>query len=62
MTDKLAHFVSQAPFNPMQVDDLTPEQEKFYMASQWKMMWWRLRKHRLAVWSGAILFVLYASI
>ena len=62
MTDKLAHFVSQAPFNPMQVDDLTPEQEKFYMASQWKMMWWRLRKHRLAVWSGAILFLLYASI
>ena len=62
MTDKLAHFVSQAPFNPMQVDELTPEQEKFYMASQWKMMWWRLRKHRLAVWSGAILFALYASI
>ena len=62
MTDKLAHFVSQAPFNPMKVDELTPEQEKFYMASQWKMMWWRLRKHRLAVWSGAILFVLYASI
>ena len=62
MTDKLAHFVSQAPFNPMQVDELTPEQEKFYMASQWKMMWWRLRKHRLAVWSGAILFLLYASI
>ena len=62
MTDKLAHFVSQAPFNPMQVDELTPEQEKFYMASQWKMMWWRLRKHRLAVWSGVILFVLYASI
>ena len=62
MTDKLAHFVSQEPFNPMKVDELTPEQEKFYMASQWKMMWWRLRKHRLAVWSGAILFVLYASI
>ena len=62
MTDKLAHFVSQEPFNPMKVDDLTPEQEKFYMASQWKMMWWRLRKHRLAVWSGAVLFVLYASI
>ena len=62
MTDKLAHFVSQEPFNPMKVDELTPEQEKFYMASQWKMMWWRLRKHRLAVWSGAILFLLYASI
>ena len=62
MTDKLAHFVSQEPFNPMKVDELTPEQEKFYMASQWKMMWWRLRKHRLAIWSGAILIVLYASI
>ena len=26
------------------------------------MMWWRFRRHRLAVWSGAIVLALYASI
>ena len=62
MTEKLAHFVSQEPFHPMEAEELTPEQEQFYLASQWKMMWWRLRRHRLAVWSGAILIILYASI
>ncbi len=62
MTEKLNHYVSQAPFNPMEVEELTPEQEKFYLASQWKMMWWRLRRHKLAVWSGIILLTLYVSI
>ena len=32
------------------------------MASQWRMMWWKLRRHRLAVISGAVLGVLYLSI
>lgn len=62
MTDKLTHFVSQEPFNPLAAEELTPEQEKFYMASQWRMMWWRLLRHKLAVWSGAILILLYVSI
>lgn len=62
MTEKLTHFVSQLPFNPMETEELTPEQETFFFASQWKMMWWRLKRHKLAVWSGVILFILYASI
>jgi len=62
MSEKLEHFVSQEPFNPLEAEELTPEQEKFYLASQWKMMWWRLRRHKLAVWSGAILIALYVSI
>jgi peptide/nickel transport system permease protein len=62
MTERNAHFVSQAPFDPYRIEALTPEQERFYLASQWKMMWWRLRRHRLAVISGAVLAVLYVSI
>ncbi len=58
----MAHFVSREPFDPYRTVALTPQQERFYLASQWKMMWWRLRRHRLAVISGAILAVLYASI
>ena len=62
MSDKLAHFVTSEPFDPYEVEALTPEQERFYLASQWRMMWWRLKRHKLAVYSGAILFVLYFSI
>ncbi|MBI1208211.1 MAG: ABC transporter permease subunit [Azospirillum sp.] len=60
--DRLAHTVSAAPFDPHVVDALTPEQERYYQASQWMMMWWRFRRHRVAVLSGAILLLLYASI
>jgi peptide/nickel transport system permease protein len=59
---RLAHFVSQEPFDPYSVERMTAEQERFYMASQWRMMWWKLKRHRLAVISGAVLMVLYGSI
>ena len=41
---------------------LTREQERFYFASQWRLIWWRLRKHRLAMVSFWILAILYAAI
>jgi peptide/nickel transport system permease protein len=56
------HFVSEEPFDAHSIEALTPEQERFYLASQWQMMWWRFRLHRLAVWSAAIIAVMYASI
>nr|WP_246337500.1 ABC transporter permease [Azospirillum oleiclasticum] len=31
------------------------------MATQWRLMWWKLKRHRLAVLSGVILLLLYAS-
>ena len=36
----LDHYVSTAPFDPHSIEKLTKEQEKFYLASQWKLMWW----------------------
>ena len=56
---QLDHFVSDKPFDPMAVEDLTPEQERLYLASQWQLMWWKLRRHRLAVVSGLVLLVFY---
>jgi peptide/nickel transport system permease protein len=56
------HFVSQEPFDPHSIEALTPAQEKYYLASQWKLMWWKLRRHRLAVICGAILILNYATI
>ena len=59
---KLDHFVSTEPFDPHSIEQLTKEQEKFYLASQWKLMWWKLRRHKLALISGFILIILYLSV
>ncbi len=32
---------------------------ELYTASQWRLMWRRFRKHRLAVWAGALVIALY---
>ena len=58
----LEHYVSAAPFDPYSVEAMTPEQERFYRASQWRMMWWKLRRHRLAVISGALLLLVYLTV
>jgi peptide/nickel transport system permease protein len=56
------HYVSTAPFDVASVEAMTPEQERYYLASQWTLMWWKFRRHRLAVVSGVVLAVLYVSI
>jgi peptide/nickel transport system permease protein len=56
------HFVSREAFDPLSIEALTPAQEKYYMASQWRLMWWKLRRHRLAVICGVILALNYATI
>ena len=33
--------------------------EEFYYASQWELMWWRFRQHKLAYISAILLGVLY---
>jgi len=58
---ELAHFVSTAPFDPASATQLTPAQERFYLASQWRLMWWKFKRHRVAVVSGIILLLMYAS-
>ncbi|MEH6629409.1 MAG: ABC transporter permease [Halopseudomonas aestusnigri] len=55
----LEHYVNPAPFDPQSVTKLTPQQERYYTASQWQIMWWKFKKHKLAVYSGIILFCMY---
>jgi len=62
IADRLPHYISDAPFDPYSVERMTPAQERFYMASEWRMVWWKLRRHRVAVVSGVILLIMYASI
>lgn len=34
-------------------------EETIFVASQWQLMWWRFRKHRLAVFSVVVVFLIY---
>src|SRR5262245_37064564 len=58
----IPHFVNRGPFSLDTEGSLTPEQERYYLASQWKLMWWRFTRHKLAVASGIFLALLYISI
>ena len=58
----LPHFVSKEPFEHAAAGRLTPEQERYYLASQWQLMWWRFKRHRLALISAVFLALAYGSI
>ncbi|MFC5394453.1 ABC transporter permease [Bosea vestrisii] len=60
-SEPLAHRWSTAPFEPYAVEKMSPEQERVYLAPQWKLMWWKFRKHKLAVISGIVILLMYAS-
>jgi len=38
---------------------LPGDEERIYVASQWQLAWWRFRKHRMAIISVVVLFLLY---
>lgn len=58
----LPHFVSTAPFDPHSVDVMTEAQNRFYRASQLQLMWWKFKKHKLALASVIFLSALYVMI
>lgn len=55
----LPHFVNDAAFDPRTIEALTPAQERIYLASQWQLMWWKFKRHRVAVWCGLFLMLLF---
>lgn len=58
--------ISPAYEAPLTVEDQAPEimivpseeAEAFYVAPNWKLVWWRFKKHRLALVSGVILMLI----
>jgi peptide/nickel transport system permease protein len=58
----LEHYVSAAPFDPQSVEVMTDEQMRVYQASQLRLMWWKFKRHRLALASGIFLAALYLMI
>ena len=39
----------------------TTAEERIFVASQWQLMWWRFRKHKLAMMSGLIIIGFYLA-
>ena len=60
--EPLEHYVSTAPFDPLSIEAMTKAQSKVHLASQWRLMWWKFQRHRMAVISGAFLALAYISI
>lgn len=59
---ELDHYVNPAPFDAHTIEKLTPAQERIYLASQWKLMWWKFTRHRVAVASGIFLVFMYLMV
>ncbi len=53
------HFVDARPFDPGANEPLGAESESFYRASSWKLMWWKFRRHKVAVASAVVLAAFY---
>lgn len=60
--DLQKRWVNPEPFEVAVAVPLTPEQERFYSASQWQLMWWRFKRHKIAMFSLWVLAFFYGSI
>jgi peptide/nickel transport system permease protein len=60
--EPLPHYVSAAPFDPLSIEAMTKAQSKVFLASQWRLMWWKFKRHKMAVISGVFLACAYISI
>ncbi|MDL2406009.1 ABC transporter permease [Rhizobium calliandrae] len=58
----LEHYVSTAAFDPDQFEAMSAGQARYYKASQKQLMWWKFKRHKLALASGIFLLLLYCTI
>ncbi len=64
-------FFTQNPEDNLAINDRQKElleeevdetEEQFYYATQWQLMWWNFRKHRLAVGCGILILFMYLMV
>ncbi|MEH6578372.1 MAG: ABC transporter permease [Amphritea sp.] len=54
------HWVSDKPFDPYATEELSAGQKKYFLASQWTLIWWKFKKHKIAMVSAVFLIVIYS--
>jgi peptide/nickel transport system permease protein len=60
----MAEAMTKTAFPPLEPDDdfvTTQAEERIAVATQWQLVWWRYRKHRLAM-AGAIMLILFYGV
>jgi len=63
MSATLAHYVSDAPFDPEATTQAGTElSERYLTASQGRIIWWRFKRHRVALVSAVFLALAYLSV
>ena len=56
------HYVDTRPFDPGASEPAGVEDERLYRASSWQLMWWKFKRHRVAVASAFVLLALYLMV
>jgi peptide/nickel transport system permease protein len=41
------------------IEEVSEKQARHYVAPQWKLAWWKFRKHKVALVSGVLLIIIY---
>jgi peptide/nickel transport system permease protein len=59
MAEQMPPKVQEDPEAPVQAPDRGEREAEIYVASQWKLVWWRFRKHRLAVVGTVVVILIY---
>ncbi|RJF80771.1 ABC transporter permease [Oleomonas cavernae] len=62
MAGEIEHYVNPAPFNPHDGEALTANEERYYRASSFRLIWWKFKAHRVALVSLIFLGILYLSL
>ena len=58
MTSTPTPISADIPGAPLE-DESLEQESQIMVASQWKLMWWKLRRHKLAMISGVIVIFIY---
>jgi peptide/nickel transport system permease protein len=61
-SNETRHFVDTAPFDPNKVEPPDPERERYYQASQWRIVWWKFKRHKIALVAGIVLLIFYMTV
>ena len=59
MTQELSSDAADARLDALEPEYIPTEREKIFVASPRQLMWWRFRKHKMALVSSVVLILLY---
>jgi peptide/nickel transport system permease protein len=62
LPSRARHYVDPTPFDPGTMEPIGAENESFYRASSWQLMWWKFRRHKVAVAAALVLLAFYLMV